>query len=142
MKALVLAAMLAAIPTVQTNDAAGVWTAELNGKTSVKVELHADGATLAGTISVSDLNVDMRSGLQSVADRPADGHPIFNVMQSGATVTFSASANAETFNVEFRVRDDGRAELRFLLTDAQRAIMGPVGSDWFSQPFVLTRQPH
>lgn len=141
---LVLAAVFAIIPTVQTNTAAGVWTAEFNGKTFVKVALHVEGAALAGRISESDFRLDDNGDLQSVGTLPADGQRIFNVKQDGATVTFSARDGDDTNNFEFRVRDDGRAELRLLLTEKFRAELAASGipQTWISKPIVLTRQPH
>ena len=56
MKALVLAVAIAAIPTVQGNTAASVWTAEFNGKTFAKVELHVSGTTVHPTASRPDIS--------------------------------------------------------------------------------------
>jgi hypothetical protein len=143
MKYLVLAAVFGVAPIVQTNTAAGVWTAEFNGKTFVKVELHVEGAALAGRISESDVHLDDNGDLRSVGDLPADAQRIFNVKQDGAIVTFSARDEDDTDNFEFRVRDDGRAELRLFLTEKFRAQLAASGipQTWISKAIVLTRQP-
>jgi hypothetical protein len=134
--------MLAVIPTAQSSNAAGVWTAEFNGKTFVKLELKAEGATLAGRISASDIHLDDNGDLRSVGDLPA-GRPIFDVKQNEGTVTFSSKDDGDTNNFEFRLRDDGRADLRLLLTEAFRAELAANGisQTWISKPIVLTRQP-
>jgi hypothetical protein len=139
MKALVLAAMLAAIPTAQSGAAAGVWTAEFNGKTFIKLELHTEGATLAGSINGGDIQVDDHGDLRQVGDLRTDARPIFDVKQQGATVTFSAKDDDDSDQFELRIGNDGHAELRLILTEAFKAELAANGVP-APKPFVLTRQ--
>jgi hypothetical protein len=136
---LILAAVLTATPTVQSSTAAGVWTAEFNGKTFIKLELHAEAATLAGTINGGDIQVDDHGDLRHVGDLRADARPIFDVRQQGSTVTFSAKDDDDTDQFELRIRNDGHAELRLILTEAFKAELAADGVP-VPKPFVLTRQ--
>jgi hypothetical protein len=140
MRPLLLAAVLAAIPTAQSSTAPGVWTAESNGKTFMKLDLRAEGATLAGTIDIGDIQVDDKGDVRVVGLAHGDARPIFDVKQEGTTVTFSAKDDDDTVQFELRLLESGRAELRLIPTGAFRAELAD-NSIPVPKPFALTRQP-
>ncbi len=139
MRPFVLAATLAMIPNAQTT-VAGVWTAAFDRTTFVRLELRAEGAALAGTINIGDIEVDDKGDLRRVGGLRTDGRAIFSVIQRGSIVTFSAKDEDDTDQFEFRIRDDGQGELRFIPTEALRAELGANGVP-VPKPIALTRAP-
>jgi hypothetical protein len=141
MRHLVLAAALAAVQIPQTSSSpAGVWAAAFNGTTFVRLELHDEGATLAGRIATSPIQVDEKGDLRHVAELSSEARAIFDVKRHGTVVTFSAKdSDDDTNNFEFRMLDSARAELKWIPSKAFRAELAandiPV-----PKPFVLTRQ--
>jgi hypothetical protein len=141
MRTLVLALVIAVIPTGQSGSAAveGSWTAEFNGRTYIRLELRAVRDTIAGRLSIGDIEVDGQGHVRHVTEPSQDPTPIFDVTQQGSIVTFSRKDGNDTDRFEFRVQGRGRGELRFLLTEDLRKQLAADGIP-VPKPIILTRQ--
>ena len=141
MRAFVLVAVLAAIPEGQSGgpQVTGSWTAEFEGQTFVRLELRAERGTLGGTMSNGNIEVDEKGNLRAVTAAAGDPKAIFDVVQQGATVTFSRKDVDDTDRFELRLLDSGRAELRFLFTDELRKELAADGIP-VPKPVALTRR--
>jgi hypothetical protein len=118
---------------------AGSWTAQFEGRTFVRLELKATNGTLAGGISLGNIEVDKEGAPKSVGEAPRDLTPIFEVTQTASTVRFARKDGNDTDRFELRVLESGRAELQFLLTDRDRRHLEATGVPAL-KPFQLTRQ--
>jgi hypothetical protein len=121
------------------NTAVGSWSAELEGHSYVRLELHSAAGKLSGTLAVFDIQVDDQGGVRSVGELPHDAIPIFDVSQQGSTVTFSRKDEDDTDRFEFRLIDSTHGELRFLMAEDFRAELSANGIAT-PKPFLLTRQ--
>ena len=140
MRALILAAAIAAIPATQRDPTAivGTWTAEFHGRTFIRLELRILRGTLTGSISTGDLQVDEQGDIREVGEAPRNPSPIFDVAYQSATVAFSRKDGHEADRFEFRVLDDSRGELRLVLTDEVRKELAADGIP-LPKPIMLTR---
>ena len=141
MHAIALTIAIAGLTAGQSGTApiAGTWTAEFDGRTFVKLELTTAGGTIAGGLSIGDIEVDKQGALHKVGELPAKATPIFDVRQKGSLVTFSRKDTTDIDRFELRLLDGKRAELVLLLTEddlkelAEEGIPKP-------KPIVLTRR--
>jgi hypothetical protein len=141
MNTLLLVVALATVLAGQSDSAAlaGLWTAEFDGQTFIRLEFRSVGDNLTGSITLGDIEVDDQGGLRRVAAPRRDPTPIFDVTQRRSTVTFSQKDGHDTDRFEFRVLDDGRGELRFILTDELRKELAAEGVP-IPKPIMLTRR--
>lgn len=119
MKTLLLVLALGTvIPTQTTADRlAGVWTAEFQGHTYVRLELKPTNDTIGGTISVGDIEVDAQGAVRHATDA-RNPTPILDAKFHDATLTFARMDGTDTDRFELHLLEAGTAELRFLLDDA------------------------
>ena len=141
MKTLVLAMTIAAVPAGQAGAvlAAGTWIGEFKGETFIRLELRAERGTTGGAMSTGNIELDEQGNLRRVTAAPGTLTPIFDVVQEGATVTFSRKDDEDTDRFELRLLDSGRAELRLILTDELRKELAADGIG-APKPIVLTRR--
>ena len=141
MKALALVAALTAVSASQADRAsiAGSWTAQFEGRTFLRLELTAADGTITGGLTVGDIEVDEHGGLRHAGEPPRDLTPIFDVTEQASTVTFARKNGSDTDRWELRVLEPGRAELRLILTDADRQELAAMGVPP-PKPIPLTKQ--
>ncbi len=139
MKTLVLVVALTAGFAVQSEPSvAGSWTAQFGGRTFLRLDLKSVNGTLSGGMTIGNIEVDTHGALRRVEEPPRDLSPIFDLTQHVSTVTFSRKDGDDTDRFELRVLDAGHAELRFLLSDDDRAALAASGSP-LPKPISLTR---
>ena len=121
MKTILLAAVLA-LPLTQTSAPyAGTWTAEHGGRTFVRLELSTAGETVAGRISIGDIELDKTGAIKKVSTAPAMLTPIQDVkVIGGSVVTFIHKDGADLDHFQLNVLINGTAELTFLPSEADR----------------------
>ena len=122
-----------------TASVAGTWTAEFDGRTFVRLELKTAGGTLAGGLSIGDIEVDDKGALRKVGEMPPKLTPIFDVLQKGSTLTFSRKDSTDIDRFQLRVLDGKRAELVFLFSEADRKELAAEGIP-APKPILLTKQ--
>jgi hypothetical protein len=122
MKSFTLAFAMTVLAAAQsdTDSLAGMWTAQFQGTTFVRLELKAANGTIAGALSLGNFEVDERGVVRRAASAPESFTPIDNVIHRGAILTFSRADSTESDRFEFRQLARGRAELRLLLSDSDR----------------------
>ena len=143
MKTLALFVAIAAATVAQPGGASitGSWTAQFEGRTFLTLELQALDGTITGGIKAGNIEVDKQGALLRVGEPPRDLRPIFDVTQRASTVTFSSkdSDHSTPDRFELRLLEPGRAELQFLLSDADREELA-AGGILGLKPILLTKQ--
>ena len=141
MKTLALLVALTAVSASQsgTTSVAGAWTAQFDGRTFLRLELKAVNGTITGGLSVGNIEVDEHGALRHVGQLPHDLTPIFDVTQHASIVTFSRKDGSDTDRFELRLLEPNRAELKFLINDADREELTASGIP-APKPFALTKQ--
>jgi hypothetical protein len=143
MRTLGLLVGIAAVSVAQSGGAsiAGSWTAQLDGRTFITLELKVVDGTITGGMSVGDIEVDDQGALRSVGEAPRDIRPIFDVTQRGSTVTFFRKDSDDSTPDQFELRLLGpdRAEFQVLLSDADREELAASGIP-APKPIPLTKQ--
>jgi hypothetical protein len=94
----------------------GTWTAEFDGKTYVRLELKATDGTLAGRISLGNIQLDKKGDVNKAEDAPPTLTPIFDVRLRDRVLSFSHQDSHDTDHFELRLVGNTAAELRFLPT--------------------------
>jgi hypothetical protein len=123
-----------------TGSVAGTWTAQFDGRTFVRLELTTTGATIAGALTIGDIEVNEQGALRQVGEMPAKLTPIFDVRQKGSTLTFSRKESTDIDRFELRLLNDGkRAELVLVLTEADLKELAEEGVPK-PKPIILTRR--
>ena len=131
-----LTAGQAATPSV-----AGTWTAQFDGRTFVRLELTSTGGTIAGGLSIGDIEINEQGALKKVGEMPAQLTPIFKATLKGSTLTFlrGEAGDPDPDRFQLRLLDDKRAELVFVFSEddlkefAAEGIPAP-------KPIVLSRR--
>ena len=118
---------------------AGTWRAEFEGRTFITLELESANGTVAGLISLGDVEVGKQGALARVSEPKRKPTPIFDVSQTGSTLRFAVKDQDDTDQFELRVLDAGRAELQMLLADQDVKELAAQGIP-VPKPFALTRQ--
>jgi hypothetical protein len=129
MKALTLVALMTAVSGSQTGSAAipGLWTAQFEGQTFIRLELASANGTMTGSISLGNIEVDERGALRRVDAATGGQTPIFDVTLRDSVLTFSVKESSDTDRFEFRLLEAGHGELAFLLNDANREELAASG---------------
>ena len=141
MKTLLLVGTMLAAAEGQAVDGpiAGVWTAQFEGRTFLKLELQiANGATTGG-LSSGNIEVDAAGAVKRAAELPRELKPIFDVTRRGSVLTFATKDGTDTDRFELRLLDGSSAELWFLLNEADREELAANGVP-VPKPIRLTRQ--
>ncbi len=117
----------------------GVWIAQFEGRTFLRLELKTvDGATTGG-LGIGNIEVDKQGALRRVGELPRTLTPIVEVTEQPSLVTFSRKNGSDTDRFELHVLGVGRAELRFLLSDEDREELAADGVP-APKPIALTRE--
>ena len=90
-------------------------------------------------MAIGNFEVDAQGMVKRAEELPAVLTPIFGVTQRGSTLSFSRKDVAETDRFELRLLDAGHADLRFLLTDADRKELAANGVPT-PKPIRLTKR--
>ena len=140
MRSLVLAlALTTAAGQSGVATVAGTWTADFAGRTFVRLNLNDKGGTITGAMSLGDVEFDKQGAVSRAEPAPPDLKPISDVTRRGATLTFSRKDETDVDRFEVRFLEKGRAELRLLLTDADRKELAAMGIPVL-KPIALTKQ--
>jgi hypothetical protein len=143
MKTLALLVAIAALSVAQSGGApiTGSWTAQFEGRTFLTLELKAVDGTVTGGMRVGNIEVDQQGALRRVGDLSRELRPIFDVTQRASTVTFFTKDTADSTPDRFELRwlGPGRAELHFLLSDADRKELAAIGVP-APKPVALTKE--
>jgi hypothetical protein len=135
---LALALMLTA---GQTGDRtfAGTWTAEFQGKTYVRLVLDAAAGAPSGKISLGNIQVDSKGSVHKAESAPETFTPIFDVALRGSTLSFARKESRDTDRFELNLLGNDTAELRLILTEADRKELAESGATTV-KPIRLTKR--
>jgi hypothetical protein len=100
----------------------GTWTAELGGRTYVRLELKrgASGA-LEGQMDLArNVQVDARGEVNRVSEEMQGAAPLLNLRATNAVLSFSRKDGNDTNRFELRVTGTDAAELMPVLTEMDR----------------------
>src|SRR5688572_13196433 len=140
MKTVILAAVCAvAVGQSPAGSIAGVWTAQFQGQTFVRLELASAGGALAGGITLGHFQLDKTGAVSRADAAPRELQPISEVQQRGAIVTFSVAGTDEPDRFELRLMGPRHAELRLLVSDEDREELAAEGIP-APRPIPLTKQ--
>jgi hypothetical protein len=125
-----LMCLLMLVPSLSQSRAenyVGTWTAEFKGTTFMWLDLRMLNGALTGNVSLGNMHVDEKGNVDAVRATPEKREPVtdFAVIDSRLTFTHKDGDDAEHF--EMRLLDATTAELRFVLTNAQRVELGVNG---------------
>lgn len=134
--ALALTALLAGQPA--KDPIAGSWTAKVEGRTFIRLEIKTVDGAIAGGISLGNFELDPQGVVSRADAAPPDLAPIFGVTRKGATVTFFRKDGNDTDQFELRLLENGDAQLHFVLNDEDRAELAAAGVP-LPKPVHLTR---
>jgi hypothetical protein len=98
---------------------AGTWTAELSGKTYVRLELVDTNGVLSGRIGLGDIQVNSEGEVRTAGEVPRDLTPIFDLVLSRSVLSSARKDGDDTDRFELRLVGD-QAELSFLFTETDR----------------------
>jgi hypothetical protein len=137
----ILAAAITAIAAAQSDSVAATssWTAEFKGQIFIRLELRTIDGRLRGSISTGDLQVDEKGDIRHVEHPRSDPTAIFDVVQQGATVTFSRKDEHDTDRFEFRVLNSARGESRLIPTKDLLEELAAAGIP-MPKPIILSRK--
>ena len=115
MKFLMLASALFVIPFQAGNSPFnGVWIAQLEGRTFVRLELGSAGGTPAGKIGTGNISVNKQGEVSDVTDVPALLTQMNDIVVRESTMAFTRVEGSDVERFELRLRPDGTAEIEFL----------------------------
>ena len=119
MRSATIAAVLA-LTVVQTDSQpyAGRWVAEMAGTTYARLEVSVTDGTLAGRISLGDIQLNAGGEVESAKAAPPESTPILSPRWRDSTLSFSRKDGNDTEQFEMRVISDEAAELVFPPTEA------------------------
>jgi hypothetical protein len=140
MNSLAFALLIATAATVQSGAAslAGQWTATYDGKTFARLELKPAGDEFTGGLSLGNIEVDNKGAVIRVAEAPRSLAPIFDVARRDALILFSRKDGESVDRFELKPIDATHAELRLLLSDADRRDLAAIGVP-APKPITLTK---
>jgi len=136
---LIAAAVTLAFAQPATSQFAGTWTAALNGKTYVRLELaHTNGA-LTGRIGLADIHVDGSGVVDTVMSDVPGFTPIFDVRLRDGLLAFARKDGDDVDRFEMRLVNEG-AELLFAPSAADREALAREGVP-LPKPIRLAKTP-
>jgi hypothetical protein len=118
--AIVAAALVSTFGQASLRPYTGTWTAELAGKPFVHLELTLTNNVLNGTLRLANLQVDAQGAVNNITSALSDPSPIFDIGVQDSRLSFSRRDVDDIDHFELRVTGSGAAELRWVLTDADR----------------------
>ena len=116
----------------------GQWTATYDGKTFARLELKPAGDVFTGGLSLGNIEVDNKGAVSRVAEAPRTLAPIFDVARRDALILFSRKDGESVDRFELKAIDATHAELRLLLSDADRRDLAAIGVP-APKPITLTK---
>ena len=117
---------------------AGIWAAEQGGQIFVRLELTTANDTLGGRISLADIHIDPRGEIGEVRSALGQPTPVFDLARRNQTLTFACKQGDDIDRFEMTVIGDGRADLRFVPSEADRLELAADGIPE-PKPFRLKR---
>jgi hypothetical protein len=140
MTRLMLTSLICTTALVQSGAAslAGQWTATYDGRTFVRLELKPAGDVFTGGLSLGNIEVDNKGAVSRVAEAPRTLAPIFDVARRDALILFSRKDGESVDRFELKPIDATHAELRLLLSDADRRDLAAIGVP-APKPITLTK---
>ena len=136
-----IAFVVALLVTGQTGapSVGGTWTAQFEGRMFVRLQLETAKGAVTGGLAIGDIEMDKTGALKKVGALPKDLTPIFDVKQSGSSLTFSRGNTSDSDRFELRMLDAGRAELLLLLSNDELKELADEGLP-APRPILLTRR--
>jgi hypothetical protein len=125
--ALLLAAVVSLFPQSAVQPFDGTWTADFQDRPLVRLELHAADSALTGRIQLADIHVDSTGAVDRVDSALSAPAPLFDVIVRDRTLSFTRHDDDDVDPFQLVLLADGRAELRFLPTDAIREELARAG---------------
>lgn len=116
----------------------GTWTAEQGGQSHVRLELTAANDTLGGRISLANIHIDPRGDVGEILSALGEPTPLFDLAWRNQTLTFARKEGDNIDRFEMTLIGDGRADLRFVPSEADRQELAADGIPE-PKPFRLTR---
>jgi hypothetical protein len=139
MLALVAALYGAAIGQSGAPSIAGTWTAQLEGRTFIRLELAGANGAVKGGIALGNFELDKTGVVRKAADPPRDLRPISDVTQRQSVTSFLVAGTDEPDRFEFKLIDADHAELTLLIADDDREELAEMGIP-VPRPIPLTRR--
>jgi len=133
------AAVTLAIAQSAASQFAGTWTAALNGKAYVRLELAQTDGAVTGRIGLADIHVDGNGVVENVMSDLAGSTPIFDVRLRDGLLTFARKDGDEVDRFEMRLVNEG-AELLFAPSAADREALAREGVP-LPKPIRLAKAP-
>ena len=124
---LVLAMALAgAVGQAEPRAFVGTWTADLAGRTYVRLELHETSGTLGGVLGLGDIHVDAQGAVDDVIKVAGDPTPIIDAVFRDGELSFARKdGNDKDLFLARRVGD--ALQLNFVLTAEDRRQLTEAG---------------
>ena len=106
---------------------AGSWTAEFEGRTTIRLELKTVDGVIGGGISLGNFEVDSQGLVRRADAAPSKLTPIFGATLKESTVTFFRKDGKDTDKFELHLLENEGAELSFFLNDEDRKELSASG---------------
>jgi hypothetical protein len=119
---------------------AGRWAADYQGRPLVRLDLTASSGALAGRLQIANLHVDAKGDVETDLSDLPEPRPLLDVTVRNQTVAFSCRDDNDVDQFELSMIDDRTAELRFVLSEADRRELAQEGIP-VPKPIRLTRLP-
>ena len=140
MQALILGiGVVMAVAQAGASQFAGVWTAALDGKTYVRLELIDSGGTLSGRVGLGSFHVDKDGVVDQIIGPAGDFTPIFDVRVRDGVVSFARKDGDDIDRFELRLAG-AAAQLAFVISAEEREAQTRLGVP-LPKPVRLTRAP-
>jgi hypothetical protein len=115
MRFLMLASVLFVIPFQAGNSLFnGVWIAQLEGRTFVRLEVASANGRLTGKIGTGNLHVNDQGEVTEASDVPSLLTPLSDIVVRDSTMAFTRLEGSDVEHFELRLLGDGTAEIEFL----------------------------
>jgi len=118
----------------------GMWTAEFGGHTFVRLQLATRDGSIQGALGIGDIHVDSEGAVDRAQEVPEKSVAISNAAAKDSTLSFSCQNGDDVDRFQLEIVDADHADLRFLLSDQERAELAANGVP-VPKPIRLTRMP-
>ncbi len=106
---------------------AGIWVADLNGTTFMRLELRTENGRLIGALGTGDIQFD-KDGVVNVAKSvPATLTPMSSIEMSGSVISFTRIQGDDLERFRLRITGDRTAELTFLPSEEDLKELKEIG---------------
>jgi hypothetical protein len=117
---------------------AGRWAADHDSRPVVRLDLRMNAGTLGGSIQIADIHFDARGEVEIVQSELSAVSALIDVTFQSGALAFSRRDGNDIDHFEMNVLDDHAAELRIVLSDADRRELANNGVP-ILKPIRLTR---